>query len=104
MNGKRILELDGLRGIAILMAMSFHISPSAALFYDAPLAKFFSSISQMGWAGVDLFFVLSGSNYEHPAREKGTETLFQKLLYAPCIAYFPGLLFVPDRYLHRGVL
>lgn len=39
----RILELDGIRGIAILSVIIFHA-------FDAPLL----------WAGVDLFFVLSG--------------------------------------------
>lgn len=40
-------QLDGLRGIAILMVMCFHYFP------HLPLCNF-------GWTGVDLFFVLSG--------------------------------------------
>ncbi len=40
---KRITQLDGLRGIAILAVFVYHA-------FDAPLM----------WAGVDLFFVLSG--------------------------------------------
>jgi peptidoglycan/LPS O-acetylase OafA/YrhL len=39
--------LDGLRGIAILMVVTYH--------YFAPAAIF-----SLGWTGVDLFFVLSG--------------------------------------------
>jgi peptidoglycan/LPS O-acetylase OafA/YrhL len=42
-----IPQLDGLRGIAILMVVSFHYFPNTYLF-------------RFGWSGVDLFFVLSG--------------------------------------------
>jgi len=44
--GRHVPALDGVRGIAILMVMAFHIWPS--------------SVTSFGWAGVDLFFVLSG--------------------------------------------
>ncbi len=42
-----IPQLDGLRGIAILMVVWFHYSAGFAFF-------------SFGWSGVDLFFVLSG--------------------------------------------
>jgi peptidoglycan/LPS O-acetylase OafA/YrhL len=45
-------ELDGLRGVAILMVLFFHYSG------DAP--RWAQWLLQYGWAGVDLFFVLSG--------------------------------------------
>ncbi len=51
---RRIPELDGLRGIAILLVMLFHFSP-----HTGPMA-FFADAMQTGWIGVDLFFVLSG--------------------------------------------
>jgi len=52
--GTRIAELDGLRGIAILLVLGFHYRPATGpLTY---LEGFFAS----GWIGVDLFFVLSG--------------------------------------------
>ena len=47
MNTGRILELDGLRALAITAVMLFHFSPHRNLF-------------RFGWAGVDLFFVISG--------------------------------------------
>jgi peptidoglycan/LPS O-acetylase OafA/YrhL len=49
--------LDGTRGIAILLVMVFHF----AMIQPTVLAdRIFWNISQTGWAGVDLFFVLSG--------------------------------------------
>src|SRR3954454_15594952 len=56
--GARRLDLDVVRGIAILLAMGWHFSRyrSGNAVLDAlqwPGATF-------GWAGVDLFFVLSG--------------------------------------------
>jgi peptidoglycan/LPS O-acetylase OafA/YrhL len=48
---KRIPELDGLRGIAILLVIGCHYEVFARLFWGLP---------QYGWVGVDLFFVLSG--------------------------------------------
>jgi len=52
-------ELDGLRGLAILLVLIWHYGnfievDKGSLGYDA-LAMF-----RMSWTGVDLFFVLSG--------------------------------------------
>jgi peptidoglycan/LPS O-acetylase OafA/YrhL len=52
---KREIELDFIRGVAILMVLDFH-SPHAVLFY--PLVRM--GFPHFGWTGVDLFFVLSG--------------------------------------------
>ncbi|RZU39439.1 acyltransferase family protein [Edaphobacter modestus] len=52
---KREIELDFVRGIAILMVLDFH-SPKGILFYPFRLLGF----QHFGWAGVDIFFVLSG--------------------------------------------
>ena len=56
---KRIAELDGLRGIAILLVIIQHylvipgVSPGSALWYALVCFR-------LSWSGVELFFVLSG--------------------------------------------
>ena len=50
----RITELDGLRGLAILMMLYFHAVESA------PLPRYFSAVGKLTWTAIDLFFVLSG--------------------------------------------
>src|ERR1700722_1960142 len=53
----RILELDGLRGVAILVVVSGH-------YFAVPGTGMTSFLNgywfRLGWTGVDLFFVLSG--------------------------------------------
>jgi hypothetical protein len=55
---RRIPELDGLRGIAILLVLLWH-----AVFQIQPHSTLLTRILSLGslsWSGVDLFFVLSG--------------------------------------------
>ena len=65
-SSRRIPELDGLRGVAILLVVLFHYFYyyPATTYQPAGLGRnvflrFERSIS-LGWTGVDLFFVLSG--------------------------------------------
>lgn len=55
---KRITELDGLRGLAILMVLIFHY----ARFQPSQHSVLYYLLLPIGltWSGVDLFFVLSG--------------------------------------------
>ena len=54
----RFVEVDGLRGIAILLVMLFHftIITEPITFLDVVVFK----VAMYGWSGVNLFFVLSG--------------------------------------------
>src|ERR1035438_571362 len=55
----RIPELDGLRGLAILMVLFFHY----VSVYGAPGHPLWEAVTvstRLFWSGVDLFFVLSG--------------------------------------------
>jgi peptidoglycan/LPS O-acetylase OafA/YrhL len=57
---QRIPELDGLRGVAVLLVFTLHYiaySPGGEL---GSLLYRFKQIFRLGWSGVDLFFVLSG--------------------------------------------
>ena len=56
---KHYPELDGLRGLAILMVMAFHYAGIVAI-GSSPLARLADAVAARGWVGVDLFFVLSG--------------------------------------------
>ena len=58
---ERIPELDGLRGLAVLLVMAYH-----AFAYEMTLepwhglGRVLATLTNLGWLGVDLFFVLSG--------------------------------------------
>lgn len=54
---KRIIQLDGLRGVAVLWILSMHLLLPVAMAFKA---DYFCSLLDTGWAAVDLFFVLSG--------------------------------------------
>jgi peptidoglycan/LPS O-acetylase OafA/YrhL len=56
----RIKELDGLRGIAVVVVMALHFFNRAKYFTENPVLKNVSFIALAGWVGVDIFFTLSG--------------------------------------------
>jgi peptidoglycan/LPS O-acetylase OafA/YrhL len=56
----RIPQLDGLRGVAILLVVGSHYLDDARHGAFGSLLYGFVSPFRLGWAGVDLFFVLSG--------------------------------------------
>lgn len=68
--GTPIPALDGLRGLAVLAVLALHLDPRAGWTFPLPntvthslgerLAAHIHSLVCCGWAGVDLFFVLSG--------------------------------------------
>ncbi len=63
---QRIPILDGIRGIAVLLVMTYHfwvigIARAAGASGNAPVwERVYGDLVGMGWIGVDLFFVLSG--------------------------------------------
>ena len=57
---QRVKELDGIRGIAILLVFAFHAFKRADYFTANPILHFITKLTSIGWMGVDLFFVLSG--------------------------------------------
>jgi peptidoglycan/LPS O-acetylase OafA/YrhL len=60
MENKRYIYLDLLRCLAVLLVL---VSHGSFLHIDEPHTwwwEIYCSIQKMGWAGVDLFFVMSG--------------------------------------------
>jgi peptidoglycan/LPS O-acetylase OafA/YrhL len=57
---KRIPELDGLRGLAILLVIITHYFPLFTLAGDHVLLRRVLRLFALSWSGVGLFFVLSG--------------------------------------------
>jgi peptidoglycan/LPS O-acetylase OafA/YrhL len=55
---QHIAVLDGLRAAAILLVLMYHLLPGRES--DEGLRSLFFKIADIGWSGVDLFFVLSG--------------------------------------------
>jgi Predicted acyltransferases len=57
---KRISQLDGVRGIAILLVLIWHYFPCQIVFRPHSIVWYCSRAFSLTWSGVDLFFVLSG--------------------------------------------
>src|SRR5689334_19089521 len=56
----RTPELDGVRGLAILFVMIYHIITLAKYLTDNTFLRSLVDSVSVGWIGVDIFFVLSG--------------------------------------------
>jgi len=91
---KRLAVIDGLRAIAILLVLGFHLwgllpglsGGQATARLDVHLARLFG----VGWAGVDLFFVVSGfliigNLYD----ARGSETYFRSFYARRFLRVFP---------------
>jgi peptidoglycan/LPS O-acetylase OafA/YrhL len=60
MSAKRVPELDGLRGLAILMVLFCHFGFETISGAGHRWLFYLLDTSSLSWSGVDLFFVLSG--------------------------------------------
>ena len=85
---KHFPELDGLRGLAILLVLATHyvmVAPTANF-----LERGLKSICNHGWAGVDLFFVLSGFLITGILYDcKGQENYFKNFYVRRFLRIFP---------------
>lgn len=57
---RRIPQLDGLRGLAILLVIIWHFIVAPEATHQTLFARAVTHIGVLTWSGVDLFFVLSG--------------------------------------------
>src|SRR5580698_9965638 len=80
-DGHHYLALDGLRGLAIFSVLCFHMLVAESL-PPRGIGKLIIPIAKMGWAGVDLFFVLSGFLITGILLRARTATNYYKVFYA----------------------
>jgi peptidoglycan/LPS O-acetylase OafA/YrhL len=52
--------IDGLRAIAVLSVIAFHLSYLTPIYGDPKLYKIMTTFTGAGWSGVDIFLVISG--------------------------------------------
>jgi peptidoglycan/LPS O-acetylase OafA/YrhL len=57
-HGAHVPALDGLRGVAVLLVLAFHFAHIDG--EGGTVERALLGATRSGWAGVDLFFVLSG--------------------------------------------
>ena len=84
----RIAPLDGLRGLAVLAVILYH----ATLFEPGtgPVERALLGAARLGWAGVDLFFVLSGFLITRIlVQSRGTENYFRVFYARRFLRIFP---------------
>ena len=96
---KHIEELDGIRGIAILLVFAFHAFKRANYFTANPILHFITKLTSIGWVGVDIFFVLSGFLITSILMQKKGKKDYFKNFYARRI-----LRIFPLYYLMLGVI
>jgi len=99
----RLPELDGLRGVAILLVLLFHGG------FDQHFSSHFLSrltvFGRLGWSGVDLFFVLSGFLIGGILRDvrnssRYFKTFYLRRAYRILPVYFAMLALFSLRFLH----
>ena len=96
---RRTIELDGLRGLAVLLVLIVHsmkLGPNAV---DSQAGEVAKLVMDFGWAGVELFFVLSGFlitslMLNGPAREGWMKAFYIKRFFRIIPALFVTLVII----------
>lgn len=87
-SSNHIPSLDGYRGLAVLLVISFHFLSRTG---TGPLAV----IASVGWSGVDAFFVLSGYLITGILyRRRGTHGFFRDFYARRALRLFPLYYFI----------
>ncbi|NCP86560.1 MAG: hypothetical protein CO094_02820 [Anaerolineae bacterium CG_4_9_14_3_um_filter_57_17] len=87
---ERVSELDGMRGLAILLVLVYHILRLNPVPMQGAVFSGLLRFAEMGWAGVDVFFVLSGFLITSILlRTKSQPGYFQKFYARRILRIFP---------------
>lgn len=87
---RHIPALDGIRGMAIILVLLFHLNLLRSLPSNHSVDAFVSTVFSAGWCGVDLFFVLSGYLITRILYQaKGTEQYFLTFYTNRVLRIFP---------------
>src|SRR3984893_15464884 len=110
---RRIPGVDGLRGLAVISVLLYHFKLFAVISGSSLWERLYAGAAGIGWAGVDLFFVLSGflitsillqsvgnENYYRVFYFRRTVRIFP-LYYATLVLFF-GLAPLSMRLPHLG--
>ena len=104
-SGRRIPELDGLRGIAIALVLVDHLFTSPSIFIRRPNpVAYLQIVTRLSWSGVDLFFILSGFLIGGILLEARDSTNYFKVFYLrracrilPIYLLFCGVVLILSR-------
>jgi peptidoglycan/LPS O-acetylase OafA/YrhL len=91
---KRLIELDFVRGVGILAVMAYHYAGTTAA--SVPAARPVAFLGSSGWAGVDLFFVLSGylvAGLLFSEYKKTNDVRFGRFLFRRALKIWPSYYF-----------
>lgn len=81
-SASRIPQLDGVRGLAILLVLIWHYAVAPLLPSAGDWAPLFKTVLGFTWSGVDLFFVLSGFLIGGILLDNRDATHYYKAFYA----------------------
>jgi peptidoglycan/LPS O-acetylase OafA/YrhL len=95
----RVQELDGVRGIAILLVLIFHLF-SSSVTQAVPARSLLAGPIDLAWCGVDLFFVLSGFLITGVLLDtKGAQNYFRAFYWRRALRILPLYYLVLAAYL-----
>ena len=98
-------ELDGIRGMAILLVLMWHYVAAQVQTEPGSAAAYVLKLSSLTWAGVDLFFVLSGFLIGRILLENRTAPNYFKAFYTRrACRIFPLYYVMFAAFAHRSVV
>jgi peptidoglycan/LPS O-acetylase OafA/YrhL len=90
MRVERFKELDGMRGLASIMVISYHIFKRGEYFTTNPILHFVTGVTLYNWYAIETFFVLSGFLITSILlRTKGEPHFFRNFYVRRSLRVFP---------------